>query len=94
MSQEPNKSNPFKKIFLVALVLDLLWATLIATFGATILGQVGTIGGAAEGATQTVTVLGWLITFIIAFFQGAIFMVVLGGFAVVLLLLFGGKKRS
>jgi len=87
MSDSKPKSSFVKKLLVAYVVIDTIWAALVATFGATILSQIGTVGGAGEGATQVATGLGWVITFIIAFFQGAVFLGVFTGFAFVIMLL-------
>ncbi|MGD9684512.1 MAG: hypothetical protein AB7W16_25390 [Candidatus Obscuribacterales bacterium] len=87
MSDSKQKSGFLKKLLVVYVVIDIIWAALVATFGATILSQIGTMGGAGEGATQVATGLGWVITFIVALFQGAIFLGVFTGFAFVIMLL-------
>ncbi len=98
MTNNKSGSGFIKKLLLFYVLLDLVWAALVATFGATILSQIGMVGGAGEGATQAATILGWLITFIIAFFQGAIFLgvgtMVVFIFVVVFSSLFGGNGRT
>lgn len=88
------KSNPFKKLFLIYLVVDLVWAFIVATFGATILGSIGAAGGASGAATGTVTVLGWIITFVAAFIQGAIFLCVLTAFVFVFYMIYVALTRN
>lgn len=73
MSDNTKSTNPFRKFLIIAVIVDLIWAFLIATFGATILSQIGLMGGADAGATTTISVVGWIIAFIVAFIQGAIF---------------------
>lgn len=82
------------KLIAIALVLDVIWAAIIATFGVSVLSMAGGAAGASGAAATTAGVLGWIIGFVIAFLQGAIFMVVLGFFVVVGIMLFGGKKSN
>lgn len=83
-----------RKILAIALVLDIIWAAVIATFFGSVLSIAGGAAGAAGAAATTAGVLGWIIAFVIAFFQGAVFMFVIGMFVVVFALIFGGKKSS
>lgn len=93
MSNQPNGSNVLGKVILVAAVLDVIWAVIVATFGVSVLSMIGGAAGASGAAATTAGVLGWIITFVIALFQGAIFMVVIGVFVIVFAALFGGKRR-
>jgi hypothetical protein len=94
MSDRPNGNRILGKILLGAIVVDLIWAIIVATFGITVLGAAGSAAGASGTALAVGGVLGWIIGFVIAFIQGAIFMVVFAGFAFGALLLFGPKKKS
>ncbi len=79
-----------RKLIAIALVLDVIWAFIIATFGVSLLSMAGGAAGASGAAATTASVLGWIIAFVIAFFQGAIFMFVIGMFVVVGTKLLGG----
>ena len=96
MTDTVKKPNILKKILLIALAVDVVWAAIIATFSSTIISQVGSGAGADQTATTLATVLGWLIAFVGGFIQGAIFMVVIGGFIFVGLFLYAmlTKKSS
>lgn len=92
MSDNTKSSNPLRKYLIIGVIIDLIWAFLIATFGATILGQLGLMGGVDGGTTSTISVLGWIIAFIIAFIQGAIFIGVIGFMAVIFKKLFSNRN--
>jgi hypothetical protein len=72
------------QVLAIAVILDVLWATLVATFGASVLHILGVAGGAGATALGVGTILGWLTMFVIAFLQGAVFIVALGIFALVI----------
>jgi hypothetical protein len=91
---EPTKKNPLKTILKVYVVLDLLWAALIATFYSTVVHTIGGAAGAGSAALGVGTVASWIIAFLIALFQGAIFLGVISVFIVVGIALFGGAKKS
>lgn len=93
MSTNNNNGSSFlKKYILVLAVLDVIWAVLIATFGATILNAIGVGAGATAGTTTTVSVLGWIIAFVIGLIQGGIFLFALSFIGFVFLAIFGGGR--
>lgn len=94
MSTNTNGSSFLKKYVLVCIVLDVIWAVLIATFGAAILNAIGVGAGAAAGTTATVSVLGWIIAFVIGLIQGGIFLFALSFIGFVFLAIFGGGRRG
>ena len=73
---QSEKSGLLGKVLLNALVLDVVWAISVATFGFSLLSAVGQVAGSAPAATVTTGVAAWIVTFFVAMFQGAIFMVV------------------
>jgi hypothetical protein len=79
------------KVLTVAAIVDVVWAGLVATFGANLLHILGVAGGAGATAVGIGTVLGWVITFIIAALQGAVFLFVFGFIGVVFWSLFSGR---
>jgi hypothetical protein len=89
---EQNSKNPLKTVAKIAVVLDLLWAVLVATFYSTVVHTVGGAAGAGSVALGVGTVASWLIAFLIAMFQGAIFIVVISVFIFVGIAIFGKKK--
>lgn len=70
-----------KKYLLTLVVLDVLWAALLATFGGSLLTE---IGGLPAGSLTTVS--GWLIIFFAALFQGGVFAIVFSVFGAIMLL--------
>jgi hypothetical protein len=72
-----------KKYAFAVLVLDVLWAVLLATFGTSILSAYA--GVPAESLTG---VSGWILVFFAALFQGAIFAVVGSIFGTLALILY------
>lgn len=88
-------SSFLKKYLAVCLVLDVIWAALIATFGATILHAIGIGAGADAGVTTTASVLGWIIAFVFGFLQGGIFLLVFSLIGFIALAFFGsGRSKS
>lgn len=83
-----------KKLIAIALVLDVIWAAIIATFFGSVLSLAGGAAGASGAAATTAGVLGWIIAFVIALLQGAIFMFVIGFIAIVFIGVFGGKRSK
>ncbi|MDP3506923.1 MAG: hypothetical protein Q8T09_02960 [Candidatus Melainabacteria bacterium] len=71
-------SLSLRQVLIIAGILDALWAAAIATFGANLLHILGVAGGASATSVGIGTVLGWLITFIVALLQGAVFIFVIG----------------
>ena len=90
-TQNGNAKKGLKTLALIYLVLDLIWATAFATLNATVLHVIGGAAHAGEGATTLATVLTWCITFAVAFFQGAVFLVVISIFGFVLYAIFSGS---
>jgi len=89
--------NPIKKIAVTLLALDVLWATIMATFGARLITQLGLAAGSDPGLSYVSGVSGWIITFFAALFQGGIFLLVGSVFFTIGLVLYsklpaGGKK--
>lgn len=80
-----------RQVLTIAVILDVLWATLVATFGASVFHILGVAGGAGATTLGIGTVIGWILAFIVALLQGAIFMVVFTVLTVVLLSLFSSK---
>lgn len=78
------KNLSLRQLLIIAAILDGLWAGLVATFGANLLHILGVAGGASATSVGIGTFLAWVITFIIAFLQGAFFIFVVGfiGFVV------------
>lgn len=72
-----------KKYAFAILVLDVLWAALFATFGTSILSA---YAGVPTGSLTGVS--GWIIVFVAALFQGAVFAVVGSVFGTLLLIAF------
>ncbi len=80
-------NNQILTPLLIVFGLDLAWAFTVATFGAKVLIRIaGITSGADEGAIQIATSLGWITSFVVAFVQGAIFLVVATVFVVVFVL--------
>src|SRR5207253_2037368 len=89
--------NPFKKIAVTLLAIDVIWATIMATFGARLITQLGLAAGSDPGVSYVTGVSGWIITFFAALFQGGIFLAVGSVFFTIGLVLYsklpsGGKK--
>jgi hypothetical protein len=74
--KDPKARQFLNRYALVCLGLDLLWAALVGTFASSILAHFGIYIGAAANATTLGAVLLWIIGFIAAFFQGAVFITV------------------
>ncbi|CAM6000053.1 unnamed protein product [Sphagnum balticum] len=74
--KDPGLRRFFGQYALVCLIADLLWAALMGTFASSILAQFGIHVGAAAGATSLGAVLLWIIGFVAAFCQGAVFLAV------------------
>lgn len=96
MSESPKSDN--KALFTVlkwAFVADVIWAVLLATLQAIVLAETGGVLGTSVGGTTAAAILAWIITFVIAFTQGAVFLIVIGGFIFVgALILSGGFKKG
>ncbi|MBK9771036.1 MAG: hypothetical protein IPP57_09460 [Candidatus Obscuribacter sp.] len=91
--------NPIKKIAVTLLAIDVIWATIMATFGARLITQLGLAAGSDPGLSYVSGFSGWIITFLAALFQGGIFLAVGSvfftiGLVVYSRLLAGGKKWS
>ncbi|MDP3506684.1 MAG: hypothetical protein Q8T09_01715 [Candidatus Melainabacteria bacterium] len=80
-----------RQVLTIAVILDVLWATLVATFSASVFQILGVAGGAGGTTLGVGTVIGWLLAFIVALLQGAIFMVVFAVFATLILSFFFSK---
>lgn len=75
--------------------LDLAWAVLIATFQAVVVHGAGQAAGASGFTTWAGTILAWFIGFIVAMFQGAIFLVIGTVIVIGIALVLGvGKKKD
>lgn len=85
------KKLSVRQVLTIAVVLDVLWALLVATFGASVLHILGVAGGAGATTLGIGTVIGWILAFIVALLQGAIFMVVFAVFATLILSFFFSK---
>ncbi len=96
MSETPKADGKFlAKVVMWAAVADVIWAVLIASLNSIFLSQAGTILGASAPATVAATILTWVITFFVALFQGAFFMVVIGGIlATFAFILSGGFNKN
>ena len=68
--------NPIKKIAVTLLAIDVIWATIMATFGARLITQLGLAAGSDPGLSYVSGFSGWIITFLAALFQGGIFLAV------------------
>lgn len=68
--------NPFKTIFKIALVLDIIWACFIATYYALVIHTAGGLSSAGNGVLLLGTILAWILAFLVGLFQGAIFIAV------------------
>lgn len=77
-----------------AVIADVVWAFLIATFQAVVLAEAGGALGTSTVGTTLGVVLGWIISFIIGLFQGAIFMFVGGVFIFVILVFISVLKNQ
>ena len=95
-NDQKTKTSALSNVLRLAFGVDLLWAIVVATFNAILLSEAGNAFGGSTVGTIFGVALGWLISFVIAFIQGAIFMVVLGGFVAVfsILLSLPGKLRN
>lgn len=94
MPQTNDKGKRFLIYYLVlCLVADFLWAATVATLGATILNEVGHAAGASDGGTMLATVLTWVVYFVIAALQGAVFLIVASVFLGLILMFFFGKSK-
>ncbi len=83
---------------LFCLVADVIWATLVAKFGGSVIHLVGGAAHAGHGATTATAGAGSIVIFIVALFQGAIFefigtvlLVFIGG---IVFFFIGSGKRS
>lgn len=83
-----NLPEILQKVVKIALLANLAWAGLVATFGASLVGGLGTVPGASELAAKVGAFTGWIIMFIAAYLQGLVFLFVGAGFGLVLLLLY------
>ena len=89
--------NPIKKIAVTLLAIDVIWATIMATFGARLITQLGLAAGSDPGLSYVSGFSGWIITFFAALFQGGIFLAVGSVFFTIGLVIYsklpaGGKK--
>ncbi|MBK9622285.1 MAG: hypothetical protein IPO31_24135 [Candidatus Obscuribacter sp.] len=89
--------NPIKKIAVTLLAIDVIWATIMATFGARLITQLGLAAGSDPGLSYVSGFSGWIITFLAALFQGGIFLAVGSVFFTIGLVIYsklpaGGKK--
>lgn len=73
-----------RKVLKYAVIADIIWALLLATFQAVVFAEAGNALGASGLGTTLGTVLAWVITFVIGLFQGAVFMIVAAGFVFVI----------
>lgn len=90
-SQSPRKIPTFVKW---AIGLDIAWASVVATFAATVFNTAGGAAGATSTAVSLGTISAWLIAFVIGFMQGAVFIAVLSVFTWVGINLFASTKRN
>ena len=74
----------FKLLFRIAATLDVIWALLIASYYAFVVNTAAGLAGASAGTLSIGTVLSFVLAFMVALFQGAIFIVVFGIFAILL----------
>lgn len=81
-----------KKVLVIAAVLDVIWALVVATFGAALLGGLGDAAGVGSTTVAVGSVLGWIITFVIALFQGAVFLAVFGVFVCVVIMAAANRR--
>lgn len=80
-----------RKIMVFALVADLVWGAVVATFGAGLLSQ----GSTQIGVDGTFSaVLLWLIAFVAGCWQGAVFIMVASGFIAVILFIFAAASSN
>lgn len=82
------------KLFKYAVIADVIWACLLATFQAVVFAEAGGALGASGLGTTLGTILAWVITFVIGLFQGAIFMVVAAGFVFVIAMFYTMLKSK
>lgn len=86
MSTENGSKAGLKTLFKILAVADLFWAVCAATLQSLILNQAGVSIGADGTATTIAAGSTWIGTFIVAFIQGAIFLV----FACIYAAIWGG----
>lgn len=86
--------NPIATILKIAAVLDIVWAVIVASFFSTLI-SVGTDAAGASGAESGLAaVLAWIITFVIALFQGAVVLGIISIAAFMLIVLVAAFKKK
>ncbi len=79
-----NAKSGFKLLFKIGAAIDIVWALLIASYYAFVVHTAASFAGASAGVLSIGTALSFVLAFMVALFQGAIFIVVLSVFAFVL----------
>lgn len=82
-----NQTPLITKIIKWALLANLIWSLLLATFGAGMLYQILGLAGAVQ-AGGILALLAWFIVFAAVFIKGAVFLAVLGLMALLLTALY------
>ncbi len=92
----PTAKNPLITVLKIAAVLDIVWAVIVASFFSTVITAGAGAAGATGAATGLAAVLGWIITFVIALFQGAVVIGILcvAVFMIAVLISAFGKKKT
>lgn len=94
MSDAPKTNNVLAKVLTYAVLADILWALLFATLQAVVLAEAGGVVGASTVGTTVAVVITWIIGFVIGLLQGAVFMIVIGGFIWAFSLILSGKMNK
>lgn len=85
--------NVFKTVIIWAFVLDLVWAIVAASFGASVVNIFGGAAGADATSLGIGTVAAWLLVFSGALFQGAVTIFVFAVIAYVFYNLFADNSH-
>lgn len=100
----PNDTNPVKKplplwfkVIGILFVINCVWAVIIGAWNAVVVNTAGGAVGASGGATVLGTILAFIISAVIGFFQACVFEIIVGGgifvVAVAAVAIFGGKRK-
>ena len=81
-----------KKLLIIAVITDMIWATLMATFGIYLIAAVSDAPDGGAVVFNIATALAWLTMFLVGLFQGAIFIGIACVFVVVIAMLIGAFK--